>query len=172
MHDLDAIIERMHGARSALLGAADQVPGIHWQERPDLARWSAAEVIAHLTQVENAITAGAAKLVQGEPRPVPRWKRWHIPFWMVEIRLARRKTPIPLDPAIVAAKEEMLARLREARRRTLAFLDESRPGDFSGYFWPHPFLGNLNFYDWFRFMAHHEIRHTKQIREIVTSFHE
>lgn len=172
MPDLDAIINRMQTARSTLLAAADQVPGSYWQNRPDPARWSAAEVIAHLTQVESTITSSAVKLVQSEPRRISLWKRWHIPFWVVEMRLARRQTPIPLDPALVSGKEETLARLREARRRTLGFLEETHPRDLSAYFWPHPFLGTLNLYEWFRLIAHHEIRHTKQIREIVTFFHE
>ena len=172
MTDLDTIIAHLHRARAALLAVADQVAGDHWQERPDPARWSVAEVIAHLTQVENKITSSAAKLVEGQPRRLPFWKRLHVPVWMTEVRLFRRQTPIPLDPALLAGKEEMIARMCEARRRTLGFLDETRASDFSAYSWPHPFLGTLRFYDWFRVMAHHELRHTKQIREIVNSFHE
>lgn len=64
----------------------------------------------------------------------------------------------------------MLARLRAARTRTRAFLEETAGRDLRAYYWPHPFFGPLNFYDWFRTMAHHEVRHTKQLREIVEFF--
>ena len=162
----------MTGARANLLSVADRVPTGHWQERPGSAGWSTAEVIAHLTQVETAITTKAAKLVEHEPHAVPVWKRFHLPVRLIEVRIVRRKTPIPLEPALVTDKEEMLARLREARHRTLGFLQEVGERDLGPYRWPHPFFGSLNLYDWFRVIAHHEVRHTKQIREIVISFHE
>jgi uncharacterized damage-inducible protein DinB len=171
-HDLTALFHRLGKARSALFAAADQVSTSRWRQRPGATRWSAAEVIAHLTQVEDAITSNSVKLVEREPRRFPVWRRWRAPFWVIEYRLARRESPLPLDPSILAGKEEMLAALRESRRRTLAFLEETSARDLSAYAWPHPFLGTFGFYEWFRLIAHHEIRHTKQIREIVNSFHE
>ena len=46
-------------------------------------------------------------------------------------------------------------------------LDETQGRDLSVYYWPHPFLGKLNFYNWFTFIAVHQIRHTKQMVEIA-----
>jgi hypothetical protein len=77
-----------------------------------------------------------------------------------------------LDTALVTDKEDMLARLREARRGTLGFIQEVSGRDLSTYRYPHPFVGSLNLYDWLRVIAHHEVRHARQIREIVNSFHE
>jgi hypothetical protein len=94
-------------------------------------------------------------------------KRFHFPMWLVESRIIRRKSPIPLDPSLLNAKEEMLGELRAARERTLAFLVETSKRDLSAYCWPHPFLGMLNGYEWFEMIASHEIRHTKQMREIA-----
>jgi hypothetical protein len=68
---------------------------------------------------------------------------------------------------LLNAKEEMLGELRAARERTLAFLEETSKRDLSAYCWPHPFLGMLNGYEWFEMIARHEIRHTKQMREIA-----
>ena len=86
---------------------------------------------------------------------------------VVESRLIRRKTPIPLDPGIVREKEEMLVELRQVRERTLAFIEKTLERDLSKYRMPHPFLGTLNTYEWFQMIASHEIRHTKQMREIA-----
>jgi hypothetical protein len=85
---------------------------------------------------------------------------------MVESRLISLKSPIPLDPALVGQKEEMLAQLREVRGRTLAFVEETRGRDLANYHMPHPFLGTLNTYEWFQMIASHELRHTKQMKEI------
>jgi len=67
----------------------------------------------------------------------------------------------------LADKETMLAELRSVRERTLAFLEETRHRDLSAYSWRHPFLGRLNFHDWFAFLSAHEIRHSKQMWEIA-----
>jgi hypothetical protein len=90
-----------------------------------------------------------------------------LPLLLVEARVIRRKSPIPLDPEMLGEKEEMLAELREVRERTLAFLEETRGRDLSAYRWAHPFLGCLNAYDWMVMIAAHEVRHTKQMREIA-----
>ena len=65
-------------------------------------------------------------------------------MWLVESRIIRRKSPIPLDRGLLNGQEEMLGELRAARERTLAFLEEMSKRDLSAYCWPHPFLGMLN----------------------------
>jgi hypothetical protein len=39
--------------------------------------------------------------------------------------------------------------------------------DLGKYSMSHPFLGTLNAYEWLQFIASHEIRHMKQMREIA-----
>jgi len=63
----------------------------------------------------------------------------------------------------------MLAELRGVRERTLAFIEETRGRDLHKYNMSHPFLGSLNAYEWLQFIASHEIRHMKQMREIATT---
>jgi len=86
---------------------------------------------------------------------------------LAEVRVIRLKSPIPLDPQLVREKEAMLGELRDVRERTLAFLDEINNRDLRAYCWRHPFLGNLNLYEWFEMIAAHELRHTKQMQEIA-----
>jgi len=57
------------------------------------------------------------------------------------------------------------------REGTLAFIQSTRGQDLSAYRLPHPFLGSLNIYDWFRTIAYHDLRHAKQIREVVETIH-
>ncbi len=170
MRNLAPIIERLNRTRAGLESAANAVPADLWRKPPRPGAWSAAEVIAHLTMVEGTITDGAARLVAGRPPIVPIWKRLHWPVRLAEWRGARRETPIPLDPNLVDEREQMLARLAGLRRRTLELLEANRGRELSAYRWPHPFFGSLNFYAWFKMVAHHEVRHTKQIREIIKSF--
>ncbi|MCU1316667.1 MAG: hypothetical protein JWN63_1989 [Candidatus Acidoferrum typicum] len=85
----------------------------------------------------------------------------------MEVRVLRRKARVPLEPQVVREKEEMLGELRGVRERTLAFIEETKGRDLSKYRMPHPFLGSLNVYQWLQFLAAHEKRHMKQMREIA-----
>ena len=167
MPHLATIRKNLETSRVNLLRVADAIPALQWRTSPGNSSCSAAEVIAHLTMVERGVTGKADRVVQHPPRRVSAFGRLHLPVRIVEHRILRRKTPIPLDPAMLGEKEEMLAALRHARERTLIFLDETRDRNLREYFWPHPFLGNLNFYNWFQMIASHEVRHTKQIQEMV-----
>ncbi len=167
MPTLATIVENLARAQSELLRAADAVPADQWKTRPAEGRWSAGELIGHLSAVEKAILSRADKLLQKPPKSVPFFKRFHIPMMIVEARMIRRKAPTAVEPQTVLEKEDMLAELRGVRERTLAFIEETRGRDLSKYNMRHPFLGTLNAYDWLQFIASHEIRHMKQMREIA-----
>jgi len=169
MPALKTIVANLDRAEQRLLRAADAVSANQWKARPGEGRWSAGEVVGHLITIERAILRNADRMLQKPPKSVPFYKRFHVPMAVVESRLIRRKTPIPLDTQIVREKEEMLAELREVRERTLAFIGETMERDLSKYHMPHAFLGMLNAHEWLQMIASHEVRHTKQMKEIADS---
>ena len=136
---------------------------------PKEGRWSAAELVAHLITIERAILRNLNKILLKPPRLLPFYKRVHFPIALVEARLIRRKTPLATDRELIQEKEGMLAELREVRNRTLEFVEETRGRNLSPYTMPHAFLGTLNMYEWLQMVASHEIRHTKQMREIAAT---
>jgi uncharacterized damage-inducible protein DinB len=167
---LAPLLEKLAHAQSRLLHTADSVRPDLWKTRPVRGGWSAAEVIAHLIMVERAILGSADRVMQHPPKQFSLLRKIHLPLALVEARLIRRKTPIPLDPELVREKETMLAELREVRERTLAFVDETKGRDLSKYRYRHAFLGSLNIYQWLQMIASHEIRHEKQMREIAEAY--
>ena len=169
MPPIEPIVNKLARAQAGLLRAADAVSAEQWKSSPGDGAWSAGELVAHLIMVERAIIGKADRITQKQAKPTPLWKRFHLPLALVEARLVRRKTPIPLDPQLVREKEAMLAELRDVRERTLAFLDETKNRDLSLYCWPHPFIGTLNLYEWFQMIGSHELRHTKQMQEIAAA---
>jgi hypothetical protein len=164
---LDAIQEKLARAQTSFFRAADAIPAEQWKSRPSAEQWCAAELVAHLVMVERAILGGVDRITQNAPKRIPFTKRFHLPMWLVESRIVRRKTPIPLDHGLITDKEEMLAELRAVRERTLAFMEETHKRDLSQYRWPHAFLGMLNVYEWLEMIAAHQQRHTKQVKEIA-----
>jgi hypothetical protein len=119
--------------------------------------------------IERAVLGAADRYVQKPPRRFSAIKRLHLPIGLSSSRLIPMKTPVPLDLELIREKEAMLGELREVRERTLAFMAETSSRDLSVYCWPHPFLGVLNAYEWMEMIAGHEVRHTKQMREIANS---
>lgn len=169
MQKLDPIIANLVKTRRGFLTAADAVPAEEWKTRPSEGRWSAAELVAHLMMVERAVIGKADRVAQKPPKRVSLLKRIHIPMALVESRWIRRKAPTPVEPDMLRDKEGMLAELRTVRERSLAFLEETRDRNMGEYSWAHPALGTLNVYEWLQFVASHEVRHTKQMREIADS---
>ena len=170
MHDVNPIVAQLQKAHSSFIAACGEIPEERWKSSPGKGAWSAGEVVAHLTQVEEKISSAVTKIVREAAVPVPLWKRLHFPVALAENSGFKLKTPVPLDPLLVREKTQMLVEFTRQRNHSVALLLSNGRKDLSVYRMPHPFLGSLNFYDWFRMLAFHEIRHTKQIRRIVASF--
>jgi len=170
MQAISPILAHLTWTREDLIDAASVVPESHWKRRPREEAWSAAEVIAHVTIVEQTIVERASKGVQKPPKIVPFWRRLHLPLALATWRGIKRKTPIPLDAALVADRQPAFDRLAEARKTTLEFVEATRDRDLGEYRFPHPFFGNLDVYEWLRMIGYHDVRHAKQVREIVQTF--
>ncbi len=163
------IREHLARTRAGLEDALGGVSAEKWRQAPASGRWSAAEVVAHLTMVESTVQQAARKVLGRQPRPLKPWQRLHVPTFVVAWRVFQRQTPIPLDPALLCGKAQTLERHRACRQATLALLEE-KAGSGNAHRWMHPFLGYLSLEQWMWLLGHHEVRHTRQIREIVSSF--
>jgi hypothetical protein len=170
MPDSTHITDLLSRSHAGLLAAAAAVPENAWRDPPSIGAWSAAEVFAHLTMVEEAITGGVVRMIGAPPTRLPFWKRVHVPPRLAQFRQFKRKSPIPLDSALVLDKSESLVRHTALRNRSLALFAANADRDLGAYRHPHPFFGYLNFYEWFATIGYHELRHTQQIQEIVEVF--
>lgn len=148
--------------------AVAAIPEESWRQPPKAGAWSGAEIVAHVMSVESTVIDGAERVLRKEPKRIPLLKRFSLPPAIVERRTIRIKSPIPVDERLVATKELMLARLGEVRARTIRLMEETKNRDLRVYRWKHPVLGMLHAYGWFSFLASHQIRHRKQLEEIVT----
>jgi hypothetical protein len=168
---ITALLER---SQAGLFAAAQAVPEDSWRTPPSPGAWSAGEVFAHLKMVEEAIVQGVERMIAAPPRKLSFWKRIHFSPRLAQFRQLKRRTPIPLDSALVLDKTESLSRHQALRKRTVALLTDKVTGDagrdLRAYRHKHPFFGYLDFYDWFYTIGYHELRHSQQIQEIVELF--
>jgi hypothetical protein len=167
MPDLISTVEKLRRAQQRMLTIADTIDPALWTTPPAPDCWSAGHVFSHLCQVERNTLGYADRVIRKTARPVSFFQQFHLPIALVESRVVKRKAPAIVAPLELDSKETMIAELRGVRERTLAFLEETHGRHLSAYRWPHPFLGSLNFYQWFTFVGAHQIRHTKQLVEIA-----
>ena len=170
MKNLDPILRLLQMSRDRFVAIANGVPPSSWRQSPASGAWSPAEVVAHVTTAEQFIIGRSKMVLQTPPKQLPVLKRFHLPPVLVAWRVRKRKTPIPLDSSSIADKPDALDRLAVTRGETLSFIASTKDQDLSSSRSPHPFLGSLNMYDWLRTIAYHELRHAKQIREVVETF--
>jgi hypothetical protein len=167
MDRTDSLSQWLNEQHEGILAVVEPLLPEKWRQQPATGGWSAAEVFAHLGQAESAIQAGMKQVFSAEPRPVPFLKRFYIPPAISQWRIGRFQTPIPLDLSLLSDKFAMLEKHIALRQGTMAILEENRKRDLSRWRFPHPIFGYLDGYTWFKSIGYHEIRHTKQLREIV-----
>ena len=171
---LTEVLSRLDKARGTLRRAIDAIPPDMQRQRPEPDRWSAAEVLEHLTLVErifagrilNALdTARAGLSPEAHPRaPLPD---------AVEQRMGdranKRQAPEPARPTGTKDVASGWAAL-ESNHSTLGAALAGCDGlALSQVTLDHPFFGTMNVYQWVELMAAHEGRHTEQIREIAAA---
>ena len=171
-HALD-VFSRLDTARAALAAAVERVPAALRQQRPGPDRWSAAEVIEHVSIVERlfggrvteaigaARTAGLAAEA-GERLPLAD---------AIETRMADRvnkRTAVeaaqPTGTLDAVAAWAALEAGHERLRQTVAGAEGLA---LSQVTITHPFFGAMSVYQFVELMAAHEMRHAEQITEIA-----
>ncbi|MCL5288642.1 MAG: DinB family protein [Acidobacteria bacterium] len=170
MPDTSRITALLGRSQAALYAAAEPLPVESWRKPPAPGAWSAGEVFAHLNMVEVAIVDGVERMIAAPPKKLTLLQRIHFSPRLARFRQLKRRSPIPLDQALVLEKPESLSRHAAMRKRALALFAENSGRDLRAYRHKHPFFGYLNFYDWFCTIGYHELRHTEQVQEIVEIF--
>lgn len=171
MKDLEPIFEFLRVSRAQFIATADQISDLKWLQSPAQNVWSPGEVVTHVGMVEEAIVQRCQKVLRSEPRSIALWGKIHPPLALATWRRKKVESPIPLDPSRVYGREKAYAALDATRQASLAFMKSWGDRDLGGYRFAHPIFGSLSVYEWYRFIGYHELRHRKQIRELVEIFH-
>lgn len=166
------LLDELDASRDRLELAVSGIRQEQWQQQPAADRWSAAEVLEHLSMVEGSITGmllkrsaearSAGMLAAPDDDDAAHGLREDYLLDRGNRRTATEaSTPRGLDGvAALEALRAIRARLRDA---VIAADDLS----LRSFEHEHRALGKLNLYQWIRFVGLHEARHTAQIHEIA-----
>ena len=129
--------------------------------------WSVAEVVQHLSLVEDRVLVSLAKNIALEPVKIPLRKRL-IPMRIIAYRFFRVEAPKAVRPVESACREVLLEQYEQVRSRTKDFCSQHSAKRLQQTAFIHPFLGQIDGTAAISMVAFHELRHLKQIREIVS----
>ena len=176
MHQhLEDVFKALDESRGALRTAFTAIPAPLRRQRPAADRWSAVEIVEHLSLVERRFTQMlegrvSAALEQGLPPETA--ARAPLPQQVDERRRDRVNRRTAPDPAQPTGQLDEAAAWEAADAARQTFRDTVAKGDglaLSTVSHAHPFFGELNVYQWVELIAGHEQRHVQQLRELASA---
>ncbi len=161
--------------RKELLQSFAGVPSDRLCRRASADGWSVAEILEHLSMVE----AGVARLISkraGRAREagLGEEKSTESVLGSLDQQRARLDTtvmqaPTPVQPRANVDFSEALAGLETSRAALRAAVVTANGLSLGEIKHTHPFLGELDLYQWLIFVGQHEGRHQKQIQRTLNS---
>jgi len=141
--------------------------------RPATNKWSVLEVAEHIMLSESEIFAAVQKTLETEPNPdwesKTKGKTEFLETAMLN-RTHKAQAPEALVPTGKLSREEVVARFKEVRARTLKFVEETQlPLKTYTRDHPVPVIGTLNAYQWLILIPLHNERHNLQIDEVIAN---
>jgi len=172
----DELLRHLDAHRVALREAVASVPASLRETSPGPDQWSCAEVLEHLTQVEEQVTrylsaklseASAAGQLPPQPETSPiAGSLDHDVVIDRRRRVTAGERVLPRGEMDAAAALAALESARTQLRDVITSVDGLALDTFT---LPHRVFGVLNGYQWFLFLGSHEARHARQIQEIGAS---
>ncbi|HYJ87693.1 MAG TPA: DinB family protein [Pyrinomonadaceae bacterium] len=159
-------LNRLDSVHARLLQTVTPLDSKIFSQRPSENEWSVAEIIQHLSLVEERVTKELGAAIARQPQRVGFLRRL-IPTSIVSSRLFRVKAPKGVNPIVVPQKDDAIQNFEQARRKLKALCDAHDVSRFKNLIFKHPFLGDIDGVATISFIGYHEHRHYKQIREVL-----
>jgi len=144
---------------------------LHFKPAPD--KWSVLEVAEHIMLSENEIFGAVQKAIDSGVNPDWEAKTKGKSEFLEKAILDRShkvQAPEALVPAGKLSRQEIIARFKEERAKTLKFARTTRlPLKSYTMDHPAPVLGTLNAYQWLLLVPLHNMRHNLQIDEVMAN---
>jgi hypothetical protein len=133
-------------------------------------KWSVLEVAEHIYLAEGLLFGAVEKALAEKENPEWETKTKGKTEFLERVMVSRdRKATAPesIVPSGKLTREELIARLKESRAKTLKFAEETKlPLKAHTLDHPFPVFNTLNAYQWLIYIPLHNIRHNKQIEEV------
>ncbi|MGH9881377.1 MAG: DinB family protein [Pyrinomonadaceae bacterium] len=160
------VITRLDLAHNRLLETITPLSEESFTRCPAEDEWSVAQIVRHLCLVEERVIRELALGLQQQPRQLSILRQF-VPTSIVASRLVRVKAPKSVVPNNPPEKAATISAYNEARKRLKELYTEHGAKRLKQTIFKHPFLGEISGVATISFVAYHEQRHYKQIREVL-----
>lgn len=157
----------INDARQQLLQTVTSLSEETLQRKPDENTWSVLEILEHLYLVEKWFTNMIHQtLKQNERMKAPKEK----PIHRTTDRSFKVEAPDSLKPdGMFVSLEIARTKLDESRQILKEILQSYQESDFLENSAKHPIFGTMSVAQLIEFIGLHELRHLKQIEEVISS---
>lgn len=173
-HKVQEIVTEIETVRQSLY---DVVAGLSQEQldfKPAPERWSISENLSHLNKVERGLPKLYPMLLQ--KLEAAGWKPEtegsmlnSLDHGRLDVATQKFQAPERVHPQPGLTKAELIESLKQSRQAVLDAVAPAGEYDLSSVTWPHPALGDINFYQWVLFIGKHEKRHLGQIEGIKSA---
>lgn len=164
----ELVLEQLRASHQRLLNAVHGLSAEQWTFRPAEDCWSVADCVEHIIVLERMVFNFVQKNLDG-PEPAERpalLEKDEKVLRLVPSRTRRVKGPPEVMPAGRWPQTDQLIReFNLTRDHSIGFATETT-ADLRSRCFPHPFLGDLDCYQWLLFMGTHCERHVRQLEEV------
>ena len=163
---MNRALRRLDSIHLKLLNTVVSIDDPLFTRSPSENEWSVAEIVHHLCLVERRVVKELEKELANPPRKLATLRRF-VPTLIVASRLVRVKAPKAMNPVDPPAKNEIIENYNAARNKLKELCATHGQQRFKQIIFKHPFLGEIDGSATISFIGYHEIRHFKQIKEVL-----
>ena len=167
-------IKMLHDSQNELLSYVEKLSDAQWNFRPSPFKWTVGETAEHIALAEGLLFGAMERALAAPINPDWETKTAGKEATLDNILAARRgkaQAPEPIQPLKrKMSRVDIMTLLREGRAKSLKFI-ETTDLPLKAHTLDHPFpiFGTLNAYQWFIYIPAHNLRHNKQIVEIMSN---
>lgn len=163
---MNRALRRLDSIHSELLDTIVSIDDPLFSRCPSENEWSVAQIVHHLCLVERRVVKDLEKQLANPPQKLSALRRL-VPTSIVASRLVRVKAPKAMNPVDPPAKNEIIENYNAARSKLKELCATHSRQRLKQVIFKHPFLGDIDGAATISFVGYHEIRHFKQIKEVL-----
>jgi hypothetical protein len=167
-------IKMLLDSQNEFLSYVEKLTDAQWNARPMPFKWTAGETAEHIALSEGLLFGAMERALATAVNPDWETKtagKEKILDNLLAARQGKAQAPQPIQPLKrKMSRAEIMTLFKEGRAKTLKFI-ETTDQPLKAHTSDHPFriFGTLNAYQWLLYIPAHNLRHNKQIAEVINN---
>jgi DinB family protein len=167
-------IKMLIDSQNEFLSYVEKLSDAQWNARPIPFKWTAGETAEHIALSEGLLFGAMERALAAPVNPDWETKtngKEKILDNLLAARMGKAQAPEPIQPLKrKMSRAEIMTMYKDGRAKTLKFI-ETTDQPLKAHTLDHPFpvFGTLNAYQWLLYIPAHNLRHNKQIAEVINN---